>query len=111
MADRIRFHLDENVSSAIAAALRRSEIEVSTISEANLIGQSDLTQLAYIQREARVIVTHDDDFPKIASTRNDHSGIAYCRKDARSMGEIVEQLILLHQVLSPDEMIGQVQYL
>ncbi|MGG6267717.1 hypothetical protein ACQ4M3_12715 [Leptolyngbya sp. AN03gr2] len=45
-------------------------------------------------------MTHDDDFLRIASTRNDHPGIVYCRKDARSIGEIVEQLVLITQVAS-----------
>jgi predicted nuclease of predicted toxin-antitoxin system len=111
MAEPLRFHLDENVSSAIAIALRRADIDVSTTSEAGLIGHSDAEQLAFIQRENRIIVTHDDDFLQIASIRDDHPGIAYCRKDARSIGEIVEQLVLMHGVLLPEEMKGRVQFL
>jgi predicted nuclease of predicted toxin-antitoxin system len=111
MTERIRFHLDENVSSAIALSLRRAGIDVTTTSEANLIGRSDLEQLAYIQREDRVIITHDDDFLRIASIRDDHPGIAYCRKDARTVGEIINQLLLVYEVLSPKEMKGRVQYL
>ncbi len=111
MTEQLRFHLDENVSSAIAIALRRQNIDVSTTSEAGLIGQSDAKQLAFIQRENRVIVTHDDDFLRIASIRDDHPGIAYCRKDARSIGDIVEQLVLMHAVLLPKEMVGKVQFL
>jgi predicted nuclease of predicted toxin-antitoxin system len=111
MTDRLRFHLDENVSSAIATALKRAEIDVSTTSTAGLIGQSDTEQLAFAQRENRVIVTHDDDFLRIASIRDDHPGIAYCRKDARSIGEIVEQLVLMYEVLLPEEMKGRVQFL
>lgn len=111
MTERIRFHLDENVSSAIATALRRFEINVTTTSDVGLIGASDLEQYAYVQRQSRMIVTHDDDFLRIASVRDDHPGMVYCRKDARSIGEIVEQLILIHEILSPDEMKGQVQFL
>lgn len=111
MANRIRFHLDENVSSAIANALRRAGIDVSTTPETGLIGQSDNTQLEFAQHEGRVIVTHDDDFLRIASVRNDHRGVAYCRKDTRSVGDIVNQLILIYEVLTPEEMQGQVQFL
>lgn len=111
MADRIRFHLDENVNSAIAAALRRVGADVSTTASAGLIGQSDLEQFAFIQRENRVMVTHDDDFLKIVNVRNDHPGIAYCQKDKRSTGEIVEQVLLVYEVLTPEEMQGRVQYL
>jgi hypothetical protein len=36
MADRIRFHLDEHVDPAIAAALHRAGIDVTTTVEAGL---------------------------------------------------------------------------
>ena len=36
MADRIRFHLDEHVDPAIATALRRAGIDVTTTVEAGL---------------------------------------------------------------------------
>jgi predicted nuclease of predicted toxin-antitoxin system len=111
MTDQIRFHIDENVSAGVATALRKAGIDVSTTANAGLIGAADSAQLAFIQQERRVIVTHDDDFLQIASERADHPGVAYCRKDARSIGAIVEQLILIHAVLTPDEMMGQVQFL
>jgi predicted nuclease of predicted toxin-antitoxin system len=111
MADRIRFHLDENVNSAVAAALRRVGADVSTTASAGLIGRSDLEQLAFVQGEGRVLVTHDDDFLTIASARDDHPGIAFSQKDRRSIGEIVEQLVLVYEVLEPEEMVGRVQYL
>jgi predicted nuclease of predicted toxin-antitoxin system len=111
MADPIRFHVDENVSSVIVAALRQRGIAVSTTAEAGLIGATDLEQLAFVQRKNRVMITHDDDFLKIANERNDHPGIAYCRKDARSIGEILERLVLIYEVLVPDEMRGEVQFL
>jgi Domain of unknown function (DUF5615) len=49
--DRIRFHLDENVSTAISVALRRMEIEVSTTPETKLLGESDEAQLEFAQAE------------------------------------------------------------
>jgi predicted nuclease of predicted toxin-antitoxin system len=66
------------VSSAIATALRQRGIAVSTTAEAGLRGATDLEQLAFIQRENRVMITHDDDVLKIASERDDHPGVAYC---------------------------------
>lgn len=44
MADRLRFHLDENTDPAIARALRRYGIETSTTQEAGLRTQSDTAQ-------------------------------------------------------------------
>jgi len=44
--ERIRFHLDENIDSDVAKALRRQDIDVTTTSEMGLRGQPDEVQLA-----------------------------------------------------------------
>jgi predicted nuclease of predicted toxin-antitoxin system len=100
MTDRIRLHLDENVDPDIARALRRHGIDVRTTEEAGLRTQSDIVQLDFIRREVRVITTHDADFLHIASTTDDHPGIVYCDKTARSVGEIIRGLILIYEVLT-----------
>jgi hypothetical protein len=41
MSERIRYHLDENVSVAIALGLRRSGIDVTLPKEVALLGRSD----------------------------------------------------------------------
>jgi hypothetical protein len=41
MADRIRFHLDEHVDPAIASALRRAGIDVTTTIGAGLRTKDD----------------------------------------------------------------------
>jgi hypothetical protein len=56
-------------------------------------------------------MTHDTDFLHIASTTRDHPGIIYCSKTARSVGEIIRGLILIYEVLTSEEMRGQVEYL
>jgi len=73
MSERIRFHLDENVDSAIALGLRRYEIDVTTTAEAGLLNRSDEVQLNFIRETQRVIFTQDADFLIIASqTANRH---------------------------------------
>jgi len=111
MSDNIRFHLDENVNPVIALALRRYGIDVTTTVEANLRSSSDEDQLAYAQRENRVIVTHDDDFLRLAATTVDHPVIAYCHKEARTIGQVIGALRLIYEVLTPDEIQGRVEYL
>lgn len=61
MTAKIRFHLDENVDSAIADGLRRRNVEVTTSSDVGMIGASDEAHLEYAVREQRVIFTHDAD--------------------------------------------------
>ncbi len=45
MAEKIKFHLDENVNNAIVQGLRRRGIDVTTTPEQSLIGASDEEQL------------------------------------------------------------------
>jgi len=56
-------------------------------------------------------VTHDDDFLRLAATTGDHPGIAYCHKEARTIGQVIGALRLIYEVLTPDEIQGRVEYL
>jgi hypothetical protein len=111
MSRTIRFHLDENVSNAVASGLRRYSIDVTTTSQAGLIGKDDPNQIQFAKTEGRVIVTHDPDFLRLHYTDASHSGIAYCAKDERSVGEIIQGLVLIWEVLDPADMEGQVEFL
>ena len=111
MSQTIRFHLDEHVSHTIAHALRRRGVEVSTTTEAGLLGAEDEDQLAHTLLERRVLVTHDPDLIELAHRDQAHAGIAYCDQERRSLRSIVRSLLLIWEVLSPDEMEGHVEYL
>lgn len=56
-------------------------------------------------------MTHDDDFLTIASLNSEHPGIAYCKQGTRSIGQIIEALVLIYEVYRPQEMIGRVEFL
>lgn len=111
MTKRIRFHLDEHVDPDIARALRRHGIDVTTTIEMGLRTLADSEHIDFIQREERVVVTHDADFLRYASQNSDHPGVVYCRMGVRTIGEIIRSLILIYEVLSPEEMAGHVEYL
>ncbi len=111
MTERIRFHLDENVDPDVARALRRHGIDVTTSVEVGLLTTEDAAQLAYALEEGRVIVTHDADFLRMDARGVEHAGIAYCHKSARSVGEIIRTLMLICEVLEPEEIKGRVEYL
>ena len=110
-APRIRFHLDENVDPAISLALRRRDIDVTTSQEAQLLRQPDESQLDFARRTGRMLVTHDDDFLIMANLTADHPGIAYCHIRSRTLRQIVNALLLIHGVLTPEEVRGRVEYL
>ena len=48
MADRIRFHLDEHVDPAIATALRRAGIDVTTTNDAGLRTKDEQKTMKFI---------------------------------------------------------------
>jgi hypothetical protein len=43
--------------------------------------------------------------------QSQHAGIAYYRQGARTIGQLVESLVLIHEVLDADEMVGRVEFL
>ena len=91
MADRIRFHLDEHVDPAIATALRRAGMEVTTTIEAGLRTRNDEAHLQFARTEGRVIVTRDQDFLRVAAQMSDHCGIVFYTAN-QTMREIIEGL-------------------
>jgi predicted nuclease of predicted toxin-antitoxin system len=111
MPRTIRFHLDENCSKAIAGGLRRRGIDVTTTPEAGLMGAMDEQQAAYGLAEGRVLFTQDQDFLRIDAAGVPHAGIAYCAKDTKPIGELIQSLVLVWEVYEPEEMAGRVEYL
>jgi predicted nuclease of predicted toxin-antitoxin system len=111
MADPIRFHLDESRSSrAIAKALRRQGIDVTTTQEVGLSGTDDDVQLAFASAHQRVLFTQDDDYLTLHGTGSQHAGIVYAHQTEHSIGEIIDFLILIWSVYTPDEMRNRVEY-
>ena len=56
----IRFHLDENVNHAIAHGLRLRGLDVTTATDAGLIGALDGQHVAFALANNRVVFTQDD---------------------------------------------------
>lgn len=56
-------------------------------------------------------MTHDADFLRYHAQGVAHAGIAYCQKGSRTIGEIIETLHLMHEVMTPAEMENTVEYL
>jgi len=103
--------LDENVNSAIADGLGRRGIDVTTTAEAGLIAVSDEAQIKFALSQGRVIFTTDDDFLRLNQAGVEHAGIVYSRQRIGSIGEILSGLILIWELVEPEEMIGRVEFL
>lgn len=111
MARTIRFHLDENCDPRIAAGLALHGVDVTTTSGAGLLHVFDESQLAYSVAEGRVIVTQDTDFLRIAAGGQEIPGIAFYPDQGRSIGQIIQYLLLIWEVYEPDEMRNRVEFL
>ena len=107
----VRFHLDEHISAHVAAGLRRRSIDVTTAVDAGLGGATDIAQLEFAASAGRVVVTQDDDFLRLHAQGLPHAGIAYCGQQSMSIGEMLRRLVLIHDLLSPEEMAGRVEFL
>jgi predicted nuclease of predicted toxin-antitoxin system len=111
MPRTIRFHLDENCSKAIAAGLSRRDIDVTTTPGAGLVGAFDEQQLAYGLAQGRVLFTQDQDFLRLDAERVADMGVAYCAKDTKSIGELIQSLVLIWEIYEPEDLSGRVEYL
>ncbi|MCC6365675.1 MAG: DUF5615 family PIN-like protein [Bryobacterales bacterium] len=107
----IRFHLDEHISRNIAEGLRRRHIDVTTAQDAGLTGATDEAQLSFASLSGRVMVTRDDDFLRLHAHGVAHAGIVYCPQRSLTVGEMLRGLILIHDLLGPEEIAGRVEFL
>ena len=110
MANKLKFHLDESVSNAIAKGLRMRGIDVTTSPDEGLIGASDEEQLAYALSQGRVVFTVDDDFLVLSSMGLKHCGIIYSHQ-RQSIGKIISNLVLIWECLEPDYLYKNVEFL
>jgi predicted nuclease of predicted toxin-antitoxin system len=110
MARTIRFHLDEHVAHAVAEGLRHRGADVTTTTDAGLLGADDSQQLAFVQATGRVLFTQDRDFLALAAAV-EHLGIVYCDQNTRTIGQIVQGLELIWEVYEPEEMRNRIEFI
>lgn len=109
MAERIGFYTDEHVPKAVARGLRERGVDVLTVAEAGMLGASDGEHLALARREERVLFTRDADFLRLHAAGVHHARIVYAHRQ-EPIGEVIRVLMLVHEVLEPDEMKGNVEF-
>ena len=110
MSEPVQFYLDEHIPSAVAEGLRYRGVEVVTLDEANMLGARDEEHLAFGREENCVLVTHDDDFLRLAAEGVSHSGIVYVPRD-RTIGDMVRRLKVLARVFSEEDTKNRVEFL
>lgn len=110
MAERIRFYTDEQVARVVVDGLRRRGVEVMTCQEAGLLGASDDEHLAFAAGRQCVIFSQDDDFLRLHASSVPHTGIVYAHQRT-PIGVIIQGLLLIYEVLEPQEMVNHVEFI
>lgn len=48
---------------------------------------------------------------RLAQSDIKHLGIIYCPQQTKSIGQIIQGLVLIWELLEPEEMLGNIEYL
>jgi hypothetical protein len=103
--------LDESVDPAVAMGLRRRGADVTTSQETGLLNAPDIKQIYFAIGSGRILVTHDDDFLALVKSGLQHSGIAFCHAQLRSIGQMIAGLMLIRDCLTTADMQNHIEFL
>ena len=95
---------------AVAKGLRRRGIDVLTVPEARTTGDEDPDQLALANKLGRIFFTHDSDHLGLAAAGQTHSGIVFASRQMPA-GDNIRALILVHQLLTAEELVGKIEFI
>jgi predicted nuclease of predicted toxin-antitoxin system len=107
----VKFCLDEHIPKGVVEGLRRRGVDVLTLQEADRSGDSDEKQLAFATREGRVLVTFDDDFLRLDASGIPHTGVVFSQTGRRTVGELIESLMLIANVIESNEMKNHIEFI
>jgi len=107
----VKFYLDEHIPKGVVEGLRRRDVDVLTVQEAGRSGDSDEKQLAFAAREGRVLVTFNDDFLRLDATGVPHTGIVFSQTGRVTVGDLIESLMLIANVIEPNEMKNHIEFI
>jgi predicted nuclease of predicted toxin-antitoxin system len=110
VADRIKFYMDEHVAKAVTEGLRRRGVDVVSVQELGLHAAEDQQHLQRAAQEGRVVVTQDTDFLRLHAAGVSHRGIVYASQQT-PVPQILRGLMLIHDVLTSEDMIRHVEFL
>ena len=111
MAAAIRLYLDENLSPRIADQLRRRGVDIVTVHDLGVAGDTDENHLERATRLQRVLVTSDTDFLVLAASGQAHRGIVFGIQERHRIGDWVNALDLLCAVYAPEDLANHVEYI
>lgn len=108
-------YFDHNMQDAVAAALRSRGIDVLTAWEDHYDHEPDDIVLQRAQALGRVLVTHDQDYLKLAhdwqSAAQPFAGIVFCHLSQSPIGLLISELELVAQTMTADELANTVVWI
>jgi hypothetical protein len=111
VAELIRFYMDQHIPAAVSRGLRQRGVDVLTAQDAERCGLPDDEQLKFATDDARVMVTFDPDFLGLHAGGLEHAGIAWCQERKYTVRDLLHALLLVHSVLTSNDMRNHVEYL
>lgn len=111
-----KFYTDEHVPSIVVKQLRRRDVDIVRCQEVGLRKADDAEHLAYAVEHGYILVSRDEDFTMHHSQwmaeGKSHYGIVYITpKHWESIGLIVNELLLIHEAATAEEMINVLWYI
>ena len=90
--------------------LRLRGVDVLTVQEAGMLEADDEAHLALALEQGRVIFTQDADFLRLHAKGVNHAGVVYAHQQT-PVGRIIRGLMLIYQVLEPEDMCNHVEFI
>jgi hypothetical protein len=107
--------MDHQVPSAITRGLRQRGIDVLTADEDQTAQWDDEALLRRAAELDRLMFTQDDDFLDIGHqwqrSAREFAGIVYAHQLRVTIGQAIRDLEVIVQVMLPDEMKNQIEFL
>ncbi len=108
----MKIYADENIEKSIIEGLRRRKVEVISAKELGYAGKSDGFHIKKASELKAVILTHDIDFLRIATTSGlSHRGIIFSHSKEVSIGQCLRGVELIVNVLTDKDMENHIEFI
>ncbi len=103
----MKFLADEHVDVQAVEALKQINIDIVSVQELGMRGQSDEKLLSYAHENKRIIVTRDTDFLRLHAKGREHAGIVFITNPL-SIANIVREIEKISLLLETEHIRNRV---
>lgn len=108
-------YMDHHVPAAITRGLRSRGVDILTTDEDGTAEWDDKSLLERATDLGRIVVTQDDDFLVIGhewqNSGREFAGIVYAHQLRVTIGQAINDLELIAEVMMADEMMNRIEFL